>query len=452
MMPARSYILATIVLIVMTVGTYDAASLHAKESESQTRQNTENAQAHDAYLQGWAHYKLLTPKDLARAIPFFEEALRLDPNYTQVHAALASLYWDVYQNDWAYDLGMPSSRAESRANEHLETALKNPVPLAHVVQSRMFAALGFADEAVVEAEMAVALDGNDATALAGLADALVKADRPAEGLAYIEKAMGVDPYHPPSYLITLGATQFGMANFADAASTFERAVKHNPDTELPLIYVAASYGHLGRIADGDSAIETANDLRAGYGMGELSLERKSSDGFSPFQGEIDFNRMGGKSVQERLRAGLSKIPLLTWQYRITISKPAFTGGAYDVLYEVDGVTEIDIEAAISLYDRGALFIDVSNKEAWSQGHIPRAVHLPYGRSKDSNKERFREKSLRRVAHLADEIVLHCYDQSSCSGSAFAAAKAANWGYQKVYTFFGGAKAWKEAGYPIVTGR
>jgi Tfp pilus assembly protein PilF len=105
-----------------------AVELTDEEEVHQTRHGTENAQAHDAYLQGWAHYKLLTPEALAKALPFFEEAVRLDPGYAQAHAALASVYWDAYQNDWAFDLDMPSSRAERRSNEHLQAALKTPVP------------------------------------------------------------------------------------------------------------------------------------------------------------------------------------------------------------------------------------------------------------------------------------------------------------------------------------
>jgi TolB-like protein/class 3 adenylate cyclase len=237
-----------------------AVSLTGEEQAERVRHGTENALAHDSYLQGWARYKLLTPEDLKEAVPFFEEAIRLDPNYAQAHAALASLYWDIFKNDWAFDLNMPSARAESQANEHLEQALKSPSPLAHVLQARMFAEWGFPGEAVAEAEKAVAVDESDAAALAGLADALVKADRAAEGLGHIERALRLDPHHPPSYLIILGAVQFGMEDFEAAAATFERAVRHNPDNELPWIYLASSYGHLGRIKDANNAIEAANDV------------------------------------------------------------------------------------------------------------------------------------------------------------------------------------------------
>jgi TolB-like protein/rhodanese-related sulfurtransferase len=429
-----------------------AVSLTGEEQAQKARHATDNAAAHDAYLQGWAHYKLLTPEDLAKALPFLEEAVRLDPDYHLAHAALASVYWDAYQNDWAFDLDMPSTRAESRANEHLEKALKAPTPLAHALQARMFAALGFPGEAVVEAEKAVALDENDATALAGLANALVLAERPEEGLEFIRKAMRLDPHHPPSSLITLGAAQFGMEQYGDAAATFERAVKRNPDNELPRIYLASSYGHLGRIRDGDAAIETANDLRDQAGMGDLSLERKSTSiaaAFSPFQGEIDFMRFGGKRAQERVRAGLADIPALTWQYLITVH---FVLGAGNTWYEVEGATQIDLDTAKAFYDRGAVFVDISYPDAWKEQRISGAILLNYNRSADSPQTRLTEESLMAVAGKADEIVLHRYDPALGHIPARAVAKAVNWGFQKVYFFTGGAPAWRDAGYPVERGQ
>jgi TolB-like protein/class 3 adenylate cyclase/Flp pilus assembly protein TadD/rhodanese-related sulfurtransferase len=430
-----------------------AVNLTDEEEAQQTRHDTDNPDAHDAYLQGWAHYRLSTPKDLARAIPFFEEAIRLDPDYAQTHAALAALYWDVYKNDWAFDLGMPSFRAEAFANDHLEQALKTPTPLAHSVQSRMFAAFGFHTEAVEEAEKAVALGPNDATALAGLAHALVHADRPGEGLTFIQDAMRLDPHYPPSYLIILGAAQFGVENYEAAVATFERAVKRNPENEKPLIYLASSYGHLSRMREAEDTIETANDLRATFGLGALSLERvdPTTSGFSPFTGEIDFASFGTKPAQARLRAGLSDIPALTWQYLITVHHVV---GQQNARYEIDGGTEIDLATAKSFHDKGVVFIDTSSEALWKKGRVPGALNLPSQRDVDDPTEkRFRETTLSEIVDKSEEVVFYWWAPGWYDSSAiiWVAAKAVNWGYQKVYYFHGGTPAWKEAGYPIEKG-
>ena len=189
--------------------------------------------------------------DLARGIPYLEEAIRLDPQYAQAHAVLASIFWDAYVNDWAFDLGMPSFEAEEQANKHLEEALKTPNPLAHAHQSRVYLSLGFPGEAVREAEKAVALDSNDATSHATLANALVNDGRLQDGADAIRKAIRLDPHHPPNYLAILGAAQFGLERFEEAAKTFERALKRNPDKEKAMIYLASSYGYLGRMREAE---------------------------------------------------------------------------------------------------------------------------------------------------------------------------------------------------------
>ena len=134
-------------------------SLTVEEEAQQAQHSTGNAEAHDAFLQGWAHFRLGGRVDLARSIPYLEEAVRLDPSYADAHAMLATVYWDALEKDWAFDLGIPSFEVEDRANRHLEEALKTPNLLAHAQQSRIYLSLGLPGEALREAEKAVAQIG-----------------------------------------------------------------------------------------------------------------------------------------------------------------------------------------------------------------------------------------------------------------------------------------------------
>ncbi|MEE8287398.1 MAG: rhodanese-like domain-containing protein, partial [Gammaproteobacteria bacterium] len=423
-----------------------AVNLTDEEEVQQTRQDTDDAEAHDAYLQGWAHFKLLTPTAFAAAIPFFEEALQIDPNYAQAHAALASLYWDAFQNGWAFDLDMPSTRAESRANEHLEEARKAPTPLAHALKARVLAFQGFYEDAVSEAETGIALDANYAPAYEGLANALILAERPTEGADFIRQAMRLDPHYPPSYLITLGRAQFGMERFDDAAATFKRAVKRNIGNDLPGIYLAATYGHMGRIRDGDSAIEAANELRNQAGMVDVSLREL------PYHRKSDFHRFGGRSEQERVRIGLSVLPALSWTALVTgrgagaYESHAFRASAFDV----EGAARIDVPTAKSLYDRKVVFVDVRTEPLWNEGRIPGALHLPEAWPTDPAKPRLSESALMEIVDNADEVVFYC-GGTDCYSSAFASAKALAWGYQNVFYFAEGFPGWKKAGYPVEIG-
>ena len=425
-------------------------SLTVEEEAQQAQLLIGNAEAHDAFLQGWANYKLGARADLARSIPHFVEAVRLDPGYADAHAMLATVYWDALEKDWVFDLGIASFEAEDRANYHLQEALRTPNLLAHAQQSRVYLSMGLPGEAVREVEMAVALDGNSASAYAALANTLILTNRPQEGLDAIRKAMRLDPHHPPEYLTIQGAAQFGLEQFEVAVTTFERAIKRNPDSERSLIYLASSYGHLGDMRKAEDTIETANDLRGNSGLGALSLENEViMAGWSPFLGEIDFPSFGPKQTQDHLRLGLSKIPALNWQYLIRI--PPFPKDSTEI--EVEGATEIDLATAKSFYDRGVMFIDLdSNVDGhWKKGRVAGAVNLPW-RERHPGGVRLRETELNKILDKSEEVVIYwcAPDYSSCN-DYFSVAKVVNWGYQKVYYFYGGSAAWKEAGYPIETG-
>jgi len=85
---------------------------------------------------------------------------------------------------------------------------------------------------------------------------------------------------------------------------------------------------------------------------------------------------------------------------------------------------------------------------WEKGRVAGAVNLPW-RERHPGGVRFRETELNKILDKSEEVVIYwcASDYSSCN-DYFSIAKVVNWGYQKVYYFFGGAAAWKEAGYPI----
>jgi TolB-like protein/class 3 adenylate cyclase len=58
-----------------------AIKLTPAEEQSIGRKETTVAAAYDAFLKGWSHFLDSTPDGYAKAIPYFEKAIRLDPNY-----------------------------------------------------------------------------------------------------------------------------------------------------------------------------------------------------------------------------------------------------------------------------------------------------------------------------------------------------------------------------------
>ncbi len=226
-----------------------AVKLSAGEQEKVTRKETDNIEAYDAFLKGWEHYRRWTPEDFRKAIPYFERAIELDPSYGRAYAAVASVYTEGYLRawDWSHVLGLSAEAMPSLAGDYLQMAKDDPTPLAHQVASKWYIILLYPEEAIAEAERAIALDSNDAEGYMAMAGALIYSGKPDEAVDFVKKAMRLDPHNIANHLYTLGLAHFGMEQFQEAASFFERAFKLNPKMGLvQRAYLAAAYGYLGQ--------------------------------------------------------------------------------------------------------------------------------------------------------------------------------------------------------------
>jgi TolB-like protein/lipoprotein NlpI len=232
-----------------------AVKLTSGEQEQVERKYTDNTAAYDAFLQGRAHYVRCTPEDYAKAVSYFEKAIELDPSYGRAYAALALTYWESAHNFWTFNLGVSWKEARDRAERHLKTAMVNPSPLAHQASSKMLIDWHSHEEAIFEAERAIALDPNDAYSYLAMAYALVYAGRPKEAVDFVQRAMRLDPHYPAYHLYVLGLAHFVMEEFDAAVPLFERALKRNPENYVPLIPLAAAYAYLGREQEAAATIE-----------------------------------------------------------------------------------------------------------------------------------------------------------------------------------------------------
>jgi TolB-like protein/DNA-binding SARP family transcriptional activator len=229
------------------------------------RQETNVPAAYDSFLQGWAHYRRATPGDFAKALPYFETSIALDPDYARAHAALAMVYFLAYDEGWSGLLGMTADHAFRTSREHLKLASAHPTSTSHQVAGSISRSRGWQDDALKEFQAAIALDPNDAWSYAYLAFALIYASRPAEATAQIEIAMRLDPYYPPVFDFYRGLAQFEQNHLADAAITLEKAAQRSPDDPRPLLYLAASYAYLGEEKKAADIVATYSSARVKQG-------------------------------------------------------------------------------------------------------------------------------------------------------------------------------------------
>ena len=225
---------------------------------------TSIAAAYDAYLKGWELVLRETPEDNARAIPHFEQAIALDPNYGQAYAGLASAYFTAWlTGEWAKPLGLSFYSFHYAFNieiarkymAYLQEALKHPTPEAYRVNAYILMLQFKFDEAIAVLERAIALDPSDAESYARMGEMLIHAGRIADGKGYIDAAFRVDPRSVRWRYFFEGLVPFSLNQFEEAAAILK---KGRPDFQSMMLELAA-YGHLGRSAEAASLLKELND-------------------------------------------------------------------------------------------------------------------------------------------------------------------------------------------------
>ena len=132
--------------------------------------------------------------------------------------------------------------------------MNNPTPLAHQVATRWHIRRAEHEKAIAEAERAIVLDSSDPASHLAMGMALIFAGRHREAASSIKKAMRLDPFFRETFGHALGIAYFHMEQFEEAAALCEKALKHNPENPIPLWFLTAAYGHLGREREAKAAL------------------------------------------------------------------------------------------------------------------------------------------------------------------------------------------------------
>jgi TolB-like protein/class 3 adenylate cyclase/Flp pilus assembly protein TadD len=314
-----------------------AVKLTAGEQEQTTRKETDNMAAFDAFLLGREHHLRQTPGDYAKALNYYEEAKMLDENYWRAYAGLAALYWSGSNLGKQY-LNPKSlrtshfGRARRAALLYLQMATKNPISLTHQVASEMNLYRRQHEEAIAEAERAIALEPNDASAHVIMATALIFADRSKEAVDFIKRAKRLDPHNPARYLFLLGLAQLCMGKSDEAAKLIERGFTYNPELRSYGAPLSVAYAHLGRIKEARVAMK--NYLRT-IPVGFLTPDLRLVMYFFPFK---------DREFADRFANGLLKagLPGQHSEYYKVFKEHQLTGEEIRIVFFGRKYTRLDI--------------------------------------------------------------------------------------------------------------
>lgn len=272
------------------VGNLLIPQLTGDEQEKLSKRGTNDAQAFDAYLRARYNLYLFTPESYAKAKLYFEQAVRLDPNYALAYIGLAEFYFALTAFGATPPLAAYSKSRESalraleiddsmgeayavlaacdhedfdfiRMEKNLRRSIElNPnYPLSRIWLSNVLTFFGKSEEAIAEARRAVELNPISTFEKRQLAWIYSHNNRLDKALEVSRAAVEAEP--DSGYCLTFYSRILRICGKLDeSVETAARSVKIDPQISLFVTNYAASLAAVGETEKARQVLQTMENL------------------------------------------------------------------------------------------------------------------------------------------------------------------------------------------------
>ncbi len=225
--------------------------LTPQEQSRLTAERKTSPQAYDAYLRGRYLWSQRNAEAITKAVGYFQQAVREDPEFAAAYSGLSDCYWV----GWGAKLDLPL------ADEYARKAISLQPDLAEGHASLGIVRIGEYHLAGAEQELrrAIELNPNYAMAHHYYATYLLSLGRPAEALAENDRARQLDPFSL-SINTMRGLILIGLRQFDQALDQFDRAVEISPQSPFAHIWLARIYWLEGRAPEAIAEEKQAGTL------------------------------------------------------------------------------------------------------------------------------------------------------------------------------------------------
>ena len=237
---------------------------------------TRNVAAYESYLRGRALYNLSKDEKTDReAKALYENAIAADPDFALAHAALSRVLSSI-ASAYAPGSQIKSTFAAAIAEGRKAVALAPKLAEAHL-------ALGYAifagnldiRNSRASYDLAYRYGRGSADNLLLYALYTVRARRPGEARAAIERAVALDPLNPRTHRAA-GIIGFATRDYAGAATYFRRALELNPAMSNANAFLGVCLMELGKLNEARTVI--AKEPSAMFRLTGLAvLENRASN-------------------------------------------------------------------------------------------------------------------------------------------------------------------------------
>jgi adenylate cyclase len=182
-------------------------------------------------------------EDNAKAQQLIARAIELDPKYAHAHAWKACILGQAWTYSWAEDIPATEQAIESElavalALDENDSDVQRVLAAMHLLRNNH-------DKAVFHQGRALGLNPNDDLIVVQQGEILTWIGEAESGIPWIQKAMRLNPYHPPRFWSHLGRAYFVARRYAEAIEAFKRITA--PD-QFHHAFLAACHAQLGDAA------------------------------------------------------------------------------------------------------------------------------------------------------------------------------------------------------------
>jgi serine/threonine-protein kinase len=228
--------------------------LGGEEKRALAKKPTENPEAHRLYLLGRYEFAKYTQTGWNNAIHYYEQALRLDPNYALAYCGLADNY--AYMGS----VVMPEKEAIAKEKEFAQKALELDPELAEAHMSVALTLVAAFDwrNGLKEFDRALELNPNLAFAYELQAWTVNGLGRFDEAISKTRKAVELDPLNP-FFQMSLSFYQYWARQYDDAIAQARKTLAMDPNSAISHVLVGLSFLKKGDTAGAIAELQKSKD-------------------------------------------------------------------------------------------------------------------------------------------------------------------------------------------------
>jgi serine/threonine-protein kinase len=226
--------------------------LGGDETRALAKKPTENLEAHRLYLLGRYEFGKYTQAGWSNAIRYYEQALKLDPNYALAYCGLADNY------PYMGSVVMPENEAIAKEKEFAQKALELDPELAEAHMSLALALVAAFDwrNGLKEFDRALELNPNLPFAYELQAWTLNGLGRFDEAIAKVKKAVELDPLNP-FFQMSLSFYQYWARQYDNAFAQARKTLEMDPNSAIAHVLLGLSLLKTGDTAGAIAELQKA---------------------------------------------------------------------------------------------------------------------------------------------------------------------------------------------------